>query len=165
MEWFLTILVWLAGAVPSVFPTPEFRVDLQKTGDSVEMVSTRSSAVIDITSRSGIGGASIIRTGKKWPARITIRIKLTNLESFGMENGIIRFNTNLKGPKQVPYWRVGQNKEPADPLAKPPARAPDGTLEVTMASTDKIVRILVPKEMLEGNPQEIRFEWVDEFRN
>jgi len=165
MEWFLTILVWLAGAVPSVFPAPEFRVDLQKTGDSVQMVSTRSSAVIDISSRSGIGGASIIRTGKNWPARITIRINLKNLESFGMENGIIRFNTFLKGPKKVPYWQIGQNKGPAAPLTKPPARAPDGALDVTMTSTDKLVKILVPKEMLEGNPQEIRFEWIDECRD
>ena len=157
MQWFLTILVWLAGAVPAVFPAPEFRVDLQKTGDSVETMSTRNSAVITITSKSGAGGASIIRTGKKWPARITIRLNLKNLESFEMENGVIHFSTSLKSPKQVPYWRVGPKKEPA--------KSPAGTLDVTMASNGKIVKILVPKEMLEGNPQEIRFEWIDEFRD
>ena len=110
-----------------------------------------------ITRKSGAGGASIIRTGKKWPARITIRLNLTNLESFEMENGVIYFSTSIKSPKQVPYWRVGPKNEPA--------KSPAGTLDVTMASTGKIVKILVPKEILEGNPQKISFEWVDEFRD
>ena len=157
MEWFMAIVLWFAGTVPAVFPAPEFRVDLRKTVDTVEITSTRNSAIIAITSKAGIGGASIIRTGEKWPARITIRLNLTNLESFEMENGVIYFNTSLKSPEQVPYWRVSPKKEPAEPPAK--------TLDVTMASTGKIVKILVPKEMLEGNPQEIRFEWIDELRN
>lgn len=165
MQWFMAIVLWFAGTVPAVFPAPEFRVDLLKTGDAVEITSTRNSAIIAITSRSGIGGGAIIRTGEKWPARITIRLNLTNLESFEMENGIIGFNTSLKSPKQVPYWRVGPNKEPVEPPVKSPAKSPDGTLDVAMAGTGKIVKILVPKEILEGNPQEIRFEWIDEFRD
>ncbi|MDO9263174.1 MAG: hypothetical protein Q7U02_04350 [Desulfosalsimonadaceae bacterium] len=157
MEWFMAIVLWFAGTVPAVFPAPEFRVDLRKTGDAVEITSTRSSAIIAITSKTGIGGAAMIRTGEKWPARITIRLNLTNLESFEMENGVIYFNTSLKSPKQVPYWRVSPKKEPA--------KSPAGTLDISMASNGKIVKILVPKEMLEGNPQEIRFEWIDEFRD
>ncbi|MFZ2632316.1 MAG: hypothetical protein WA081_09965 [Desulfosalsimonadaceae bacterium] len=161
MEWFMAIVLWFAGTLPAVFPAPEFRVDLRKTGDAVEITSTRSAAIIAITSKTGIGGAAMIRTGEKWPARITIRLNLKNLESFRMENGIIYFNASLKGPKQVPYWRVNQSKEPATP----PAKSPAGTLDVMVAGTGKIVKILVPEKMIEGNPQEIRFEWVDELRD
>jgi len=157
MQWFMTIVLWFAAAVGAVSPGPAFRVDLQKTADQVMMTSTLNSAAIAINSSSGIGGATLVRTGKKWPDRITIRFNLKNLESFEMKNNIIRFSTSLKSPIKIPYWRV-------DLAKKSPGQTPDGTLEFRMVQSEEAITVLVPKEMLEGNPQEISFEWIDEFR-
>ncbi|RJP84237.1 MAG: hypothetical protein C4518_20290 [Desulfobacteraceae bacterium] len=161
MQWFMTIVLWFAAAVGAVAPGPTFWVDLQKAGDQVLMTSSRNSAAISITSGSGIGGAVMVRTGKKWPDRITIRLNLKNLESFDMENGIIRFHTSIRTSGKSPYWRVDRAGEPA----ASPANTPDGTLEVSMGQSDEAVMIAVPKEMLEGNPEKISFGWIDEFRN
>ena len=109
-----------------------------------------------VTSKSGIGGAKLIRTGQAWPSRITIRLSLRNLESFEMRNGIIHFNTSLKGPRQTPYWKDEKDERRSE--------SPNGTLEVTITRTEEAIEVVVPTEMLDGDPKEISFGWIDEFR-
>lgn len=152
MEWFLTILVYLAGAFPAAFPAPEFRVELQKAVDTVVTAPTRDSAVISITSKTGEGGASLVRTGKTWPSRITIRLNLTRLDAFDMDNGVLRFSKTSKNQKQWPYWRIMPDGEPLG--------APSGTLDLAVVQDETSVRLSVPKEILTSNPKQIRFRWI-----
>jgi hypothetical protein len=109
-----------------------------------------------VTSRSGIGGATLVRVGKSWPPAVTIRLKLNNLESFTMSNGDIQFNTSIRTSGRVPYCKVGRNERRPD--------APDGTLEAPIRRVDGWFEIDVPHVMLEELPEEIDFAWINEYR-
>jgi hypothetical protein len=132
------------------------KTQLKKTEDSVAVTTTRDATVVSVTSKSGIGGATLVRLGETWPTRIVIRLKLNNLESFGMSNGDIRFNTSIRSPGRMPYWKIGRNEKQSD--------APDGTLEVPIRRADESFEIAVPSEMTKGNPAKIDFGWINEFR-
>ena len=132
------------------------RTELRKTEDSVAVTTTRDAIVVSVTSKSGIGGATLVRLGEAWPTSIMIRLKLNNLESFGMSNGDIRFNTSIRSPGRMPYWKVGRNEKQSAP--------PDGTLEVLIRRADEWFDISVPSEMTKGNPERIDFGWINEFR-
>lgn len=117
---------------------------------------TRDATVVSVTSKSGIGGATLVRLGETWPTSIVIHLKLNNLESFGMSNGNIRFNTSIRSPERMPYWKTGRNEKQSD--------AHEGTLEVLIGRADDWFEIAVPPEMTKGNPEKIDFEWINEFR-
>ncbi|MEI6808584.1 MAG: hypothetical protein WCN95_07660 [bacterium] len=151
-------IVWLIASIACAgLPGPQFRVELKKAEDSAVMTSTHNSTVVSITSKSGIGGARLVRIGDVWPTRLTIRLHLKGLESLRMENGVIHFNTFLKSPRQVPYWKAGKND------GRP--GAPDGTLEVNLQKTEEFIEIVVPGELTAENPTEIGLGWIDFFRN
>ena len=156
MKPVLLILALCATVGLAGLPDPPFKVELQKLGDSVGITTTADAALITITSERGIGGAKLILTGHQWPTHLTLHLNLKDLEGFEMNNGIIHINTFRKGPKQVPYWKAGKSENQSDP--------PDGTLEVAITKTDEAIEIIVPKEMLEGHPQEISFGWIDFYR-
>ncbi len=132
------------------------RTELKKTEDSVAVTTTRDTIVVSVTSKSGIGGATLVRSGETWPTSIRIRLKLNNLESFGMSNGNIRFNTSIKSPRRTPYWKVGTTEKQAAP--------PAGTLEVLIRQADEWFEISVPSEMIEGSPEKIDCAWINEYR-
>lgn len=140
------ILIFLLSAT---LQEPRLKVELEKAEDSVEIIHDTT---LVITSVSGIGGAKLLRTRGEWPSRLMIRLKLGGLESFGMDNGLIHFGTSLYRTKQTAYWRTGKS-------------ASDGTLDVTITKTSEAIEIVVPVEMMEGNPESIRFGWIDFFRN
>jgi hypothetical protein len=129
---------------------------LKKTEDSITVTPMTDVTIVSITSKSGIGGATLIRVGESWPSAITVRLKLNNLESFGMSNGYIRFNTSVRSPGVMPYWRVGKNEKQPE--------QPDGTLEVTIKRTGEWFEIDTPRELMDANATEIDFGWINEFR-
>ncbi len=157
MKIIATILALVAtGAFAGLHVTP-FRVELKKTEDTAAITSTRDSTIVNISSKSGIGEARLIRNDHPWPTRLTIRLAVKGLESFRMENGIIYFNTSLNGPKRVPYWKFGKNEKQPD--------APGGTLEIALRKAEDSVEIVVHAKLMAGNPREIKFGWIDFFRD
>lgn len=135
---------------------PAVNATLKKAEDSITVTSTADATIVSVTSKSGIGGATLIRAGESWPASITVRLKLNNLESFEMNNGYIRFNTSVGSPESVPYWRVGESD-------KQPVQT-EGALAVSVNRTGEWFEIDIPREMVDPNATEIGFEWVNEFR-
>ncbi len=150
------VVLMLAVAGCATGPHGQVKTQLKKTEDSIAVTTRRDAIVVSVTSKSGIGGATLVRPGETWPTKIVIRLKLNNLESFGMSNGHIRFNTSIKSPGRMPYWKIGRNKKQTD--------APDGTLEVLIRRADDWFEIAVPSEMTKGNPEKINFGWINEFR-
>ena len=135
---------------------PAVNATVRKTEDSITVTSMANVTIVSVTSKSGIGGATLIRIGESWPPAITVRLKLNNLESFEMNNGYVRFNTSVGSPESVPYWRVGESdKQPGQP---------EGTLAVSVKRTGEWFEIHVPREMVDANATDIGFEWINEFR-
>jgi hypothetical protein len=151
----LAIAVAIAGCAVR-HEDPSVNATLKKTEDSITVTSMADATIVSVTSKSGIGGATLIRVGESWPPFIAVRLKLNNLESFEMKNGYIRFTTSVGSPESVPYWRVGKSE-------KRPGQ-PEGSLAVSVKRTGEWFEIDVPREMVDANATEIGFEWINEFR-
>lgn len=155
MKRIAVMLALVAPLACTALPEPPLHVELRKAEDSAELTSTDNGTVVTVDSESGIGSGRLFRTGEGWPARLSIRLKLGGLESFEMDNGLIHLRTSLHGPKRTPYWNAGKNEAQADA---------DGTLEMTITTTDGVIEIVVPGEMMDPNPEAIGFTWIDFFR-
>jgi hypothetical protein len=151
------ILVLGASVAYSGLAEPELKVELKKADDSAAVTSAHNATVLAITSKSGIGGAKLLRTGAQWPERLTIRLNVKGLESLRIENGHIRLDAAFKRRRQVPYWNIGNNSDRR-------SRPRDGTLEVDMIKTETSIEIVIPREILDGNPERIGLFWIDFFR-
>lgn len=151
----VVMLTLVASVACAKLPEPPLQVELSKVEDAAELTSTDDAVVVTVNSKSGIGSARLFRTGGGWPPRLSIRLHLKGLESFEMDNGFIHLRTWLRGPKRTPYWNAGKSEGRADV---------DGTLEMTITTTDGVIEIVVPSEMMDRNPEAIRFTWIDFFR-
>lgn len=154
MRWaFLALFIFTSLAYAGT-KEAEISVELDKAGDVAEVLYEEGTTVISITSWSGIGGAKLALEDGDWPERLVIRLNLSNLESFGMNNGRIRTHTSLRSPRRVPFWKAGDKKDRAA-----------GTLECEVVKTESSVEVVVPAEMLRGDPEQIRLSWINEFRS
>lgn len=155
MKYIAVILFLVASVACAGLPEPQLKVELRKAEDSAELTLTDNAAVVTVNSRSGIGSASLLRIGELWPARLLIRLPIGGLESLEMANGLIHLRTSLQRAKRARYWMAGKSERQFDP---------DGTLEMTITTTDGVVEIIVPSEMMDPNPEAIHFTWIDFFR-
>lgn len=73
-----------------------------------------------------------------------------------MSNGYIRVNTSSSSPGTMPYWRIRKNEQQ-------PNQA-EGTLEIVTRRIGEWFEIDTPQKMMDGNPTEIDFDWINEFR-
>ncbi len=152
-------LLWLALlccalTAPADAPPTPFRTVLQKADDSYSLAVGEKGATLAITSGSGIGRARLVRVDEKWPNPLVIRLNLKGLEGFQMNNGAIRFETFLRASRTVPYFKMdAKNTDP-----------PAGTLQLRMVQAEGRIDLVLPAEMVEGNPGEIAFMWIDFYR-
>src|SRR5687768_7480744 len=65
---------------------PAFTVTTKREADRVSVSVEKDRAVFAVHSATGIGGATIARTGENWPAVIVVRLNLRGLESFRASN-------------------------------------------------------------------------------
>ncbi len=152
----IIVLCALTGC-STIRQSQAIKVELKKTADTVLVSTTSEKTVVSITSKSGIGQANLIRIGDIWPDAMVIKLKLTSLEGFGMNNGFIYFNTWLKNSKPAPYWKVGTNQRQQP--------SPDGTIEVKFVKSDQWINVTMPPEMIKGNPGNISISWIDWYRD
>ena len=73
-------LTWLLSA-PEV---PAFDITTRKSADQIKVAVENDTATFDVTSPSGIGGATIALTKGNWPKSVVVRLHLHGLESFAV---------------------------------------------------------------------------------
>ncbi len=151
----LILALWAVTGTAGLSGAP-FDVTLRRAEDAAGITTAGEAVVVTITSKRGIGGAQLIRSGAAWPARLVLRLKLNNLESLKLANGRIRIETSLRSARETPYWKIGA---PGGPAA-----APAGTLAMTITQTAAGIEVVVPPLLLDGNPPEIVCEWINEYR-
>jgi hypothetical protein len=156
MKRITTILALCAAGAFAGDPAPRLKVELRKSEDLASVTSAATATVVAVTSKSGIGGARIVRGEPRWPARLVVRLDLKGLESFRMDNGAIHIDTSLKDPARTPYWKTGKSQRQTE--------QPVGALELQATQSEGHVEVVVPKEITEGNPEAINVEWIDFFR-
>jgi len=143
-----------------------FDIKTNKAADQVAVKFEKDNATFDISSPSGIGGATISLTGGKWPAKMILRLHLRGLESFSVSCGRLNLTgavaSQSGNPKHVHLTEDGKEKEPGteikllDAAGKPIKGLPGhgGYFEITL-----------PKALLEGQPTSLTVAWIDFFRD
>jgi hypothetical protein len=93
-----------------------FDIVCSREGDAVRVVRGASGTLLDVTSRSGIGGATVMRRADQWPARLTLRLHLGGLESLSVSNGALTLRASVKsvgGPVRISYSLRNGDEGPA----------------------------------------------------
>lgn len=150
---------------------PKFQVQTRKMNDTVQVQGDHDKVVFDVKSPSGIGGATIERAEKAWPAAVSLKLHLNGLESLVVSTGKVKLSAAVSihdGKLGVRQWKNDKEDEPLNqksPLwmdirpigadGKPAERLPlkDGWFEVTL-----------PKALLESNPPSLDLQWIDFYR-
>ena len=169
----LAILATPAAKEDMESPMKETTLDIKtkKAEDYVNVKIKNDTATLDVSSQSGIGGATITLSKGKWPTTVVLRLHLGGLESFAVFNGKIKLtgsvlshsgNTRLldvvedgkekKVEKGSPYWMEIRG---FDSTGKPVKGLPDkgGYFEIAL-----------PKALLEGQPKSLELGWIDFYR-
>ena len=129
----LVLAAWAAPAAPEA--EAPLKAETVKDEDGIVVTSSNGTAVVTVSSVSGIGGAKLTPAEGTWPTNIIIRLPLRNLESFG-----------ISSPTQ----------SVAGTLAHP------GELKIKKAPGYILVE--VPQKFIRENPAHLQFAWIDAFR-
>lgn len=169
MQTIFTMVVLMLNVAQA--EPPDFDIATKKKEDHVVVTAADGKTVFDIHSRSGIGAAEVIRTKKRWPAAVVIRLHLGGLESFAVTCGKTRLTisvathsdrakrlhvdqdgTDSEVDKTSPFWTEVKVLGSA---GKPSLDYPleDGTFEIAL-----------PTALLRDQPKTITLAWIDFYR-
>ncbi len=147
------------------------QITTRKPDDRVTVELKNEQATYTVTSRSGIGGATITPP-HGWPEKVVLRLNLRGLESLRIVTHTVDLRASVlshSGHRRLLH-RVEDGKEQRidedspyftsirtlDATGKPTPGLPEagGCFEVTL-----------PAALLQGRPLSLRLEWIDFYRN
>jgi hypothetical protein len=129
-----------------------FRIQCRKPADHVAVTVGADTTTFTVISPSGIGSASIERTGAAWPASVILRLDLKGLEGIVISNG----QTRLSGSVD----RNGVTRLEADGTRE---IAKGNPLWMEIERDQGVLKMAIPQAMLK-TAKTLMIEWVDFFR-
>lgn len=161
--------------VPRGFPTateiklaqqsPIFEITARKPADQIAVKIEKDTATFDVSSPSGIAGATITLKEDKWPKDVILRLHLRGLESFAVSNGKTKLTGSVlshSGNTKCLYltedgkeWEPGTEIKVLDAAGKPITGLPD---------KDGYFEITLPKALLESQSKSLTLGWIDFYR-
>src|SRR5215210_1180837 len=100
-----------------------FKIQTRKPADKVELIAAGKIPILGVFSSDGIGSATLIRLGGKWPEKMMVRLNLQHLESIRLRSGTTVLNARLGAE----WWTEGPHENPA---AKASIRRAGESIEV-----------------------------------
>lgn len=147
---------------------PPFVASVGQDASQVRFATDGDTTVIDITSKLGIGEATIKRESPQWPVSMAVRLHLKGLELLNVSNGEISVDWSVSSTGDHPstvFLRNG-GKETALNTKSPyhtRVRIVGGKGQIPLG--DGYFEVRLPSKLFERNPEEIRLEWIDFYRN
>lgn len=151
---------------------PVLEVALRKAEDQATIQWDKSRAVVDVRSKSGIGGMTIRLARGKWPAT-TIRLHLKGFEKFAVSNGEVEVSASVLshsgnrilqsvcrgGEKKRQELREGDPEHLTMAIVdrRPTAR---GRIPVG----DGYLDVALPKALLPEGVNTLKVSWIDFYR-
>jgi hypothetical protein len=148
-----------------------FKINTKRAEDAVEVQGDDTRTVLVVKSPSGIGEATVERSGDKWPGTVVVRLRLKGLESLQISNGTIRLAAAVStadGKPKARLWQDGKEDAPLD--QKSPMWmdirlvSTDGKPATELPLKDGYFEMALPKAFLEGNPKTWTLSWIDFHR-
>ena len=163
----IVLIAMFAAPGKSDEKTTELDATVGKKDSEVRVKSDGEQTVLNVTSRSGIGRATIRRKSPHWPKTLVVRLHLTGLESFRVTAGekVLEWSVSSSGDHAVRVtWRTSDVERAVtddNPLRKS-LRIVGGTGEFPLKAG--YFDVTLPSELLDDNPQAITLQWIDFYR-
>ena len=166
----LGIAIELAACAVSIQPPTALKATPTNGDPQIVFSSTSSTAIIDIVSPTGIGGAAIEKTGGQWPQKVVMRFHLKGLEDLKFTYGDKTMTVSVSSAddnavresaiigdsetpmkNDSPYWMAVNIVSKDGSLGKLPLD--DGMIEVA-----------APADFLRSDNAQFLIEWIDFYR-
>ena len=140
-----------------------------KEADLVVVRVTGSTAALDITSPSGIGGAAIEVVSGPFPAAVIFRLHLKGLEQFTLTYGDVAVSAAVASDGSRVSQSVVQNGReqqitPESPYWMPVEVITAAAGTQATGSTEKVFQLSAPPDFLGTQPPTFAIQWIDFFR-
>jgi hypothetical protein len=122
---------------------------------------------LDVTSPSGIGGATIGLTKGKWPTTVILRLHLSGLESFAVSNGKVKFTGSVlshSGNTKRLYLTEDGSEVEREPETEIKVLDASGKPVTGLPEKGGYFEIRLPKALLDGQPKSLELGWIDFYR-
>lgn len=168
----LSVAIVCAGALANEAPAPPFepKIVTKEGDDAVAVKREGEKVVLAVTSRSGIGKATITPAAK-WPKMVVLRLQLRGLESLRISDGrtTLEVSASSHGDGGVRLsLRDGNDEKPVD--AKSPywtdVRILDGQNKPMkkLPPADGCFELELPAALMPGEGKPLELSWIDFYR-
>lgn len=169
-RWVVTVteLKAVQGKGTGALPKPSLQAAAVRSDTSIEFLKEAGAMTIDVTSVTGIDKATIKRESNEWPKSILVRLHLGGLESLkaGGKEVAVEWSIASTGEHEVRTMLVSGKRVAAITKDSPfysEARIVGGERDFPLKRG--YFEVSLPAQLFVGNPDEIRLEWVDFYRN
>lgn len=139
--------------------------------DEIKVTQEKARMQIDIRSPKGISKATIDRPGDLWPETVVLRLHLKGLESLQITSDRTTLHAAVASHREgqrIRLWKNGEENAPLD--AKHPLWMEIQILDAEGKAKQEIplqqgyFQMLLPRALLQGNPQSLQIRWIDFYR-
>lgn len=158
----LILLGGCAGVRQTMTPPPEITITTAAETDAIAvsyshdaMAEAGWSAVLDVTSETGIGSGRATLSSGEWPSPLTLRLHLVGLEDLKVTAGneSVQLSVSSGSGREVRQTDgAGQELSPDDPFWLD-VRFGDGYFDVSL-----------PPALLAGSVEALDMSWIDFYR-
>jgi hypothetical protein len=153
-------------------PRIALEVTAHKAEDRAVVRTTGDHATIEVSSPSGIGGATLRRKGERWPTTLIVKLGLHGLEQFRVEDGesTLTVMVSSGGDRRTTVTLREKGEEEIrvdrDGAYWAEVRFVDGQGRPTRANheRDGTIDISLPQQFYSRNRPAVTLKWVDFFR-
>lgn len=124
--------------------------------------------IIDVTSNTGIGTATIRRLTSAWPKKVLVRLHLSGLESLQASNQGEVFEWSVASGGDHATTATYRSGREQSKLAPPSPYFSEVAIvggNQTIPLKEGTFDVLLPSPLLADNPEEIKLRWIDFYRN
>jgi len=163
--------LWSSTAVAkagSPLAQPPLEGEVGRKESRVRFSVEGETTIIDIVSEFGIDKAIIRRSSQKWPKSILVRLHLSGLELFRVNNGEYAIDWSVASTGENSSrvsLRKGADETPLD-TDSPYYSSADivgGNRKIPLK--DGYFEVRLPAKLFEGNSEQITLQWIDFYRN
>jgi hypothetical protein len=153
---------------------PDFEVNLQRDGDSIEVAAEADRTVFTVASPRGIGAATVQRRQPHWPTLVVLRMRLRGLESLTIAASQITLGVSVSSsPPHTARLHVSQTGEQQEKSIDRNSRYwtevrvldAAGKPARSLPAEGGCFELQLPAELLARNPKAIEIRWIDFYRN
>jgi hypothetical protein len=147
---------------------PRLSASSRRDDTRVRFFSTDGATVVEVSSDFGIDQAVLTRLCVRWPSPLFVRLHLRGLESFKAGNDDLAVEWSVAAENdtacRVTLWKDGQelpisHESPYYTLARCNGVGGDAP------PTQPYFEVPLPRALFQANPERIRIQWIDYYRN